>query len=210
MAKQTLSDKISPLFEKVEQLSKVQRISICAAVFVLLIGAFVGLSYWDKYQTIGKLQANLEAEEKKLEKARANAKMLDSYRKKMADARERFEEVRKALPEKEEIPSLIASISQSGRDAGLDFLLFQPNAEISKDFYAEIPVSISVTGNYHEVAVFFNKVANLSRIVNIDDILIKPQNKESGGDLSTSCTAITYKFIESAPKKNNKKTKKKK
>lgn len=203
MAKKKLSESVSPLFEKVEMLSKGQKIAICATVFALLIGGFVGLSYWGKYEQIGVLGKKLEDEKRKLKLAQKNARELDKYRKMMADAREEFERVRQALPEREEIPSLLASISQTGKDAGLEFLLFQPNPEIKKDFYAEIPVAINVTGSYHEVATFFSNVANMSRIVNIDNIQIKPRVKETG--LTTTCTAITYKFIESAPKNEKKK-----
>lgn len=121
--------------------------------------------------------------------------------------------VKKALPEKEDIPSLLAGISQSGQDSGLEFVLFQPNAEVLQDFYAEIPVSINVTGEYHNVAAFFDRVSRLSRIVDIKDIEMTPVSdlktvrKSSAGSsqavpaniLSTRCTAVTYKFVEKAP-----------
>jgi type IV pilus assembly protein PilO len=128
----------------------------------------------------------------------------------MENAEDQFKIVKRALPENEEIPSLLASISQSGMDSGLEFFLFQPQNEIKKDFYAEIPVSISVTGRYQEVARFFDKVGNLPRIVNMRNISIDPN--DGGQLLSTKCTAVTYKFIESSPnkRKTNKKNKKKK
>ncbi|MBW1820266.1 MAG: type 4a pilus biogenesis protein PilO, partial [Deltaproteobacteria bacterium] len=115
------------------------------------------------------------------------------------------------LPEKEEIPSLISAISASGQESGLEFLLFQPKGEKRKDFYAEIPVSIQVTGNFHNIVLFFDKVARLSRIVNIRDIKIsraKGKSKTSDSSkLSTSCTAVTYKFVEPVSKKKKPKKK---
>jgi type IV pilus assembly protein PilO len=102
----------------------------------------------------------------------------------------------------------LSSISQSGRDAGLDFLLFQPQAEKNKDFYAEIPVSIKITGNYHNVALFFDKVARLSRIVNIDDI--KMTSTKGNANLITSCKAVTYRFVEKKVEPASSKKKKKK
>ena len=90
----------------------------------------------------------------------------------------------------------------AGRDAGLDFLLFQPKPETAMEFYAEIPVDITVSGTYHQVAVFFDKVSNLPRIVNIRNIKMAPAGqKESGGILTTACQAVTYKFIESGGQK---------
>jgi type IV pilus assembly protein PilO len=99
-----------------------------------------------------------------------------------------------ALPEKKEIPSLLTAISRAGRDVGLEFLLFQPGAEVPKEFYAEIPVSINVVGPYQNIALFFDKVARLFRVVNINDIAMG--SKGSTRDLNTTCTAITYRFIE--------------
>jgi type IV pilus assembly protein PilO len=122
----------------------------------------------------------------------------------MKAAESRFKLVMKSLPEKEEIPSLLSNISLSGQDAGLEFVLFQPKKEVKKDFYAEIPVSIKVTGNYHNVAVFFDKVARLPRVVNIRNITMSPaKGKER---LSTGCTAVTYKFIDKPKKKKKKKS----
>ena len=118
-----------------------------------------------------------------------------------------FKIVTKKLPEKKEIPALLSSVSQSGRDAGLEFLLFQPESEINQDFYAEIPVSMRVAGSYHNVALFFDKVARLSRIVNIDDI--KMASTKGNMDLITSCKAVTYRFVETKPENASSNKKKK-
>lgn len=198
-------DSVSPLIEKIEQLSKIQRISISVAMFVILLGAFIYFAYLPKFQEIDKFKKELATQQNNLATAKKNAQELNTYRAKMKAAEEQFEIAKMALPEKEEIPSLLASISQSGKDSGLEFLLFQPKPEVKKDFFAEIPVAISVSGGYHNVAMFFDKVANLSRIVNINDIAIKPQ--QNGEELVTNCTAVTYKFVESAPQ--NQKAKKK-
>jgi type IV pilus assembly protein PilO len=204
------ADSLSPIFEKIEQLTKVQRILITVGVFVLLLGGFSYFSYWPKYQKIDELKKTLVSEEKKLEIAKRNARQLNSWRAKMKSKEEQFQVVKQALPEKEEIPSLLASISQSGKDAGLEFELFQPKPEVERDFYAEIPVAINVTGSYHDVAIFFDKVAVLSRIVNIDDIHVFPKSgkAETAGKLTTECTAVTYKFLDKPPPKQKASAKK--
>jgi len=203
-------EKANPVFEKIEQLSKVQRIAIWAGVLILLIGAFVYFSFLPKIKQIDKLKARLTKIEKELEVAKKNARQLNEFRKKMQDAEEQFKIVMRALPEKEEIPTLLTGISKAGRDSGLNFILFQPKPEDQKDFYAEIPVDIKVTGDYHGVATFFESVAGLNRIVNIRNIGMAP-DKEST-NLMTTCTAVTYKFIEpsEAQPKDSKKSKKKK
>ena len=123
----------------------------------------------------------------------------------MKQAEADFKVAKKALPEKKEIPSLLTGISRAGKDVGLEFLLFQPAAEIKdkKKFYAEIPVSIKVKGSFHNIVMFFDKVARLFRVVNITDI--KMSGKGGTRILDTSCKAITYRFIEPAPKKGKKK-----
>lgn len=209
--KKSLGSSFEPLFEKLEKMPKNYRLLISAGIFLLIIAGFVWLAYLPKYETIDKLDKELADLEKELTTAKRNARDLAKFQQKMKEAEVQFKLVMKSLPEKEEIPSLLTSVSDSGRDSGLEFLLFQPKGEVKKDFYAEIPVSIRVNGQYHNVAVFFDRVARLNRVVNIRDINMSPTKDEN---LVTSCTAVTYKFIEEQPKKQpskkNKKSRRKK
>jgi len=123
------------------------------------------------------------------------------YRKMVAllkEAKGNFELAKKKLPQTKEIPNLLASITASGQASGLSFLLFEPRSEVKKDFYAEIPMAIKVSGDYRSVAFFFERLSRLSRIVNIRNIKMRPEKE--AGKLSTECTAVTYRFID-APKK---------
>jgi type IV pilus assembly protein PilO len=202
MKKPKLSlDSLAPFFEKVEKLSTVQRILIYAGTFLVLIGAVVYFLYMPKWDTKSELQAELENLDGQLMLARQKAARLPKLRAKMKAAEERFAKASKALPETRELPTLLTVISQSGREAGLEFQLFQPGGEINKQFYVEIPLSIRVEGGYHNTAEFFDRVAALSRIVTIKDITMVPGEKK--GDLSTSCSAVTYQFIEQTEKKGS-------
>ena len=198
---------LEPFFDKISKLSQMMRILISCGVFLIFIAAFVYFLYLPKFKTINKLNGDLKKLQKELQIAKKNARDLKKYRKKIKAAEQQFRIVMKSLPEKEEIPSLLSAVSLSGKDSGLEFLLFEPKNEQRKDFYAEIPVAIKVNGGYHNVALFFDKVARLSRVVNIKNILIK--TRKTGQDLSTSCTAVTYKFIETPPKKKSNSKKKK-
>jgi type IV pilus assembly protein PilO len=140
--------------------------------------------------------------------AKKNAADLEEFQKRMEEAELQFKAAMRALPEKEEIPSLLTSISRSGQDVGLEFLLFEPKGEVRKEFYAEIPVAMNVVGGYHNLAIFFDKVARLSRIVNIKNISMA--RLKDGQELNTTCTAVTYKFVEPAPQKPSAKKKAKK
>ena len=197
----------APAIEWVEARTKLQRILIYASAIVLLVGAFAYFAYLPKHKEIGTLETEYKKLAEQLEKARKTAKQLNYYRTKMKAAEAQFNIVMKALPEKEEIPTLLNGISQAARDAGLDITKFQPNPEIAKEFYAEVPIAINVSGGYHNVAMFFDKISNLPRIVTIDAVRLLPDKE--GLTLSTSCTAVTYKFIEPVEKKPSGKKKKK-
>ena len=210
MGNKGLAKSIEPFFEKVEKLSKLQRILISVGFFTLLAGVFIYFLLWPKVEKINALTADLKELEKKLTTAKRNAADLEKFQAKMKEAKAQFQLAMKKLPEKEEIPSLLTSISDSGQQVGLDFLLFEPRPEKRKEFYAEIPVAMSIKADYHNLAIFFDQVARLSRIVNIRDIKIgraKGKGKDTP-ELSTKCTAVTYKFVESSPKKKSKSKKK--
>jgi type IV pilus assembly protein PilO len=202
-----LAQSIEPFFEKVEKLSRVQRVAISAAIFGLIAGGFIYFLYWPKLDQINRLNTQLEKLEKKLETAKRNAKDLKKFQAKMKEAEAQFRMAMKKLPEKEEIPSLLSSISDSGQQVGLEFLLFEPKAEKKKEFYAEIPVAMNIKGDYHNLALFFDQIARLSRIVNIKNIQISNAKGKKTSDLNTRCLAVTYKFIETSAKKRKKKKK---
>lgn len=189
---------IEPLFEKVGNISKVHRILICVATFIVITGVFVYFLYLPKFERLNQINSEYKSLEQRLALAKKRAAQLSKHREDMKMAEAKYKIAMKALPDKKEIPSLLTSISEAGKEAGLEFLLFQPISEINKDFYAEIPVSIKVAGNYHNVGLFFDNVSRLYRIVNIKDIVMA--TPKEGDMLNTSCTAVTYRFVEAEEK----------
>lgn len=188
---------LDSLIAKVEGLSVGQRIAICALTYLLpifLLGYFV---YYPTYLQIQDVSAEAQQVEKELAIARNLAQQYDRFQKELAAVENEFMMARSALPEKEEIPSLLKGITTCGHMAGMEFYLFEPKPDVLKDFYAEIPVSITVVGDYHHVAMFFDNVASLNRIVNIREVKMTPQKGTKG--LITTCTAVTYKFVEEGP-----------
>ncbi len=190
-------------FEKIAQLTKAQRILICVGTFLLFGGLFFYLVYMPKSTKLVELKDNYDSLETKLLKAKVDASKLEKLQKEYKEAEGKFRFVLQLLPDKKEIPSLLENVSNSGRRSGLEFLLFQPTQEVIRDFYAEIPVKIQVSGGYHNLAMFFDKVSRLSRIVNVSNISINKakSSKQKQTSLNTSCTAITYRFVENAAKK---------
>jgi type IV pilus assembly protein PilO len=110
---------------------------------------------------------------------------------------DKLNEALKKLPETEEIPNLLETVSDLGKDSGLEFLLFKPAVPVAKTFYAEVPLELQVLGRYHDLATFFDKVGRLPRIVTIQDIDFgNPKPGAEGMTLKVSCRAVTFKYIE--------------
>jgi len=186
------------IVEKLTKLSTAQRISICVVTTIILIATFVFLSFIPQQKQIKKLNTEYTEFKQKLTVAKVKAAQFSSFKEKMKHARAKYLIAKKALPEKKEIPSLLSSISKVGYDTGLEFPAFTPQPETIKDFFSKIPVKLELKGTYHNIAVFFAKIARLPRIVNIDNVKM---SSSSGGKLNTSCTAITYRFLESPSNK---------
>lgn len=190
------TNSLAQMFNRIAELSKIRRIIICITTCLSIIVAFVYFSFYPKYQQIDKLVGRHEKLRSEVETAKKNARQLKKFKQEMKEAEEKFIFASKALPDTKEIPSLLTNISKSGQDSGLEFLLFQPNPDKEYGFYAEIPVLIQVKGGYHNLALFFDKVSRLSRIVNIKNIDI--ETSKVPGSLMTKCTAVTYRFLENA------------
>ncbi|MBW1744116.1 MAG: type 4a pilus biogenesis protein PilO [Deltaproteobacteria bacterium] len=195
MAKLSLS---SLPFEKVAAIGRLQRILICVALFLILGGSFYMFFYKPKSEELNKLRDEYEVIQTKLFTAKAVAKDLEEFEKKYEEAEMKFKLALRLLPEKQEIPSLLEGISKSGKDSGLEFQFFQPGQEVHKGFYAEIPVSVRIQGGYHNIALFFDRIAKLPRIVNVLNIAMQAPSA-TPGILNASCTAVTYRFLEAAP-----------
>jgi len=193
----------APLFAKVGALPRLHRLVICALTFAVLIGGFYYFFYMPRQEEMRRLGDEYLSLQGQLDIYKRKAALLDKFKKKMAAVQIRFDSAMKALPDKKEIPNLLTDISNSGKDAGLEFILFKPRVEVKTEYYAEIPVDIKVQGGYHQVGEFFDKVSRLHRIVNIKNITMISDKQES--NLRTSCTAVTYMFVEKKEGKGKKK-----
>ena len=136
------------------------------------------------------LRATFEARQRK-------AANFDAYREQLAEIERSFGTMLRQLPGKTEVPSLLVDISQTGLAAGLEEKLFQPLGEIQRDFYAELPIRIRLTGSYHELGSFVSGIAALPRIVTLHDISIAPAERDAAFDeLTLDVTAKTYRYLE--------------
>jgi type IV pilus assembly protein PilO len=139
----------------------------------------------------GQLRTSFENKQRK-------AASLDAYRQQLEEMKQSFGAMLRQLPDKTEVAALLVDVSQTGLAAGLEFELFQPSGEHQKDFYAELPIQVRVTGQYHEFGRFISGLAALPRIVTIHDVNIgSGRGNRGGGDkLTLSATVKTYRYLD--------------
>lgn len=167
---------------------------------LLVLLLIVGASYWFDWQhQIDQINAEKTKEEQLrstfIDKKK-QAINLDAYLQQKADIEKQFGALLKQLPGKSEMDALLTDINQAGLGRGLQFELFKPaSGESTKDFYAELPITIKITGNYHDIGAFASDIGKLSRIVTLNDIGLQ---STKGGTLTMDATARTFRYLDEA------------
>jgi type IV pilus assembly protein PilO len=174
-------------------------------VFVVATGLLVfQLVYRGNLPDLRKAEAEQQELWNTFDQKQRKAANLEAYRQQLTEIERSFGAMLRQLPGKTEVPSLLVDISQTGLAAGLQEKLFQPGAEVRRDFYAELPIKIRLTGSYHDFGAFVSGIAALPRIVTLHDIEIT-QNVKKGAARSTAAptdeltldlTAKTYRYLE--------------
>lgn len=182
-------------FDRISKLSMLYRVLIFVGTVVILIALFIWLVYVPKTAEIKSLKTEMDKLEKQLRLAKARARNLEKLESDLAKAQEDLQYALRLLPTTSEIPNLLKSITKLGNDSNLEFLLFSPQREVPREYFVEIPVNIEVRGGYHDVALFFDKVGKLDRIVNVVNVSMIPI-KSMSTMLKTTCKAVTYRFME--------------
>ena len=181
----------------------IPRILILVALFVVLLLA----SWWLGWRVQFEDLDNMEQEEAKFKDEWLNKKKqavnLDEHRKQLAEIDRSFGVLLKQLPNRSEMEGLLVDINQAGLGRGLQFELFKPGTETMKDFYAELPITIKLTGTYHDLGAFAGDVAKMPRIVTLNDIDVtefvkdaKDTREKTAGMLSLSTTAKTFRYLD--------------
>ena len=166
------------------------------ALFILLL-LLVFAGYWFDWQNQLDELARDRSKEQDLRTAfldkKKQAVNLEAYRKQLAEIEESFGEMLKQLPNKSEMEALLTDINQAGLGRGLQFELFRPApAETRSEFYAELPITIKLAGNYHDIGAFASDISQLSRIVTLNDIALST----SKGGLTLDAVAKTFRYLD--------------
>src|SRR5512145_124217 len=186
---------------KIGDLSKLppkQKLVVAVLVSVIVAVGYYYLYYSEAAKRVASLERRLAEMSSKIKEQEVIARNLPSFRVEVTKLEEQLKLLLDQLPNATELPSLLNNLSELARESGLEVLKFTPRPEVKKDFYAEIPVSMAVLGNYKDYIVFADKVSHLPRIVNLSDIAFAGPKR--GGDgvmqVNVAYVATTFRFLE--------------
>jgi type IV pilus assembly protein PilO len=193
---------LNQILDAILERSTAQKIAMLAVTVILMVALDYSFLFGPRADEVAKLADSVEIARNEKTVKTQKAANLSRLRQ---DLQRLDGELRKAiaqLPEKKEIPELLSSISSKAQQSGLDVLLFRPRAESYQEFYAEVPVDITVKGNFYNTVNFFDEVGRMDRLVNIDNIGFK--NPIVSGDnvvLETTSVATAFRFLDEAERK---------
>lgn len=183
--------------EKVLNLPSYQRVLIVLVIMAVIAAGFYFVLYKPQLDQHSGLISKRNAAQVKLQKNQKIANNLAVYRAEYEKMQVALNKALGELPLKKEIPSLLTSIGDLAKEKGLDILRFKPAGETVKGFYAEVPVTLKLTGSYHQAASFFDAVSKMERIVNIQGLTLGGAKDVNGKtSLGIDCRAITFRFVE--------------
>ncbi len=169
------------------------RVTMLLGVFAALLVAGWWFDWKSQLEELeGKQQQEAKLKDEYLDKKR-QAVNLEEHRKQLAEIDKSFGALLKQLPNKAEMEALLIDINQAGLGRGLQFDLFKPGKETTKDFYAELPITLKISGVYHDLGAFSADVAKLSRIVSLTNVAVVP---DKGGQLKMDAIAMTYRYLD--------------
>ncbi len=200
-----------PQVEKIIQLPLPKKLAGVAVILVALgAGFFFGLEK-PKLGELKGLQGKLDKINSDINETRKFANNLPKFKAEYESLKKDLDNALTELPNSKEIPTLLTSITSAGKGAGLDFLIFRPKGETLKEFYAEVPVDISVSGPFLGIGNFFVAVGSLPRIVNISNVSFSDIKNDRGRNIvKVNCQATTFRFLDKTEIKDTKDDKKKK
>ena len=178
---------------------------VVKAITVLLLCALITVGWYffdieDRYLQLERHKQIEKELRQQFEIKKAKTANLDAYKAQLAEMQESFGAMLRQLPDKTEVAGLLVDVSQTGLVAGLEFELFQPQDEIPREFYAELPIKLRVRGRYHEFGSFVSGLVSLPRIVTLHDFSIHRAGDEKGGPgrqlLILEATAKTYRYLD--------------
>ena len=189
------------LIAKISKIPLVQRLVAAAGILGLVVVSVYFMGVAPENEKAERSQREIDSLDAKLVKKKAIAKDLTRYQVEVERLKQKLNEALTQLPNQSEIPELLQKLATLVEQSDCQMAKFSPKGEIRQDFYARIPVEMEITGNYHSIALFFDRVSKLDRIVNVSAIqLEEPKLENKKVVLSATFEATTFKFIENQKK----------
>jgi type IV pilus assembly protein PilO len=176
------------------------QVGVGLGVAVAIFGAFYYFYYADALEEEKKKTTRLETLQKDIRALEVTANKLQEFQREVALLEAKLETLKRILPPEKETPDLMRKVQSLAAQSNLLIRKFNPATPITKEFYQEWPIAVDVEGTYHNLGMFFDRVGRLSRLVNVGNVKIKNQTKQSvSNTIAASCTATTYVYVEAPP-----------
>lgn len=190
---------MNDFLEGLENLEPSRKIAIAIGVPLLVLLAYYFLIVSPRTVRTAQLSTHIEEMQQERDQKKFEAEQMPERQKEVDALDKQLKFALTRLPDEKEIPELLSSISNLGRDSGLEILVFRQLPEGYQEFYAEVPVEMQVRGNYHQVAQFLDRVGKLDRIVNVSNIALKaPKNVDESVQLDANSRITTFRFLSEA------------
>ena len=192
-----IPEQLQEKLESFARLSKLVRVGMLVSAIALLVGGYYFGIYQQANAELSQLKAKELSLQRRLSEVRSVAANLKAFEKELEALEERFTLALRSLPNEKQMEVLLTDINNLGKTVGVEIKSFKRQPEKLHDFYAEVPLAIELEGNFHDIARFFDRMAKLSRIVNMDEIKMHVASEDADGTVVTvSGTAVTYRFLE--------------
>ncbi len=185
------------ILEQIDRLPAPARFGILAGVAAVLIAVYWFTIFSSTRQNLASLKTQLTQIESDIVEARTVASNLTSFQERQKELEAELRTALQQLPNSSELPVLLTDITSLGKKSGLEIHQFRPSGEIQRGFYAEVPIALKLYGAYHDIGIFFDRLAHLSRIVNITELAMKLSDyRNDTPRLEVTGIATTYFFVD--------------
>ncbi len=190
--------------DSILKLSRSKKILILAVLLIAMLGIYYMRFYVPQQDEINALDGELSKLLKELDESKAINRDLEKFKGQVEKLNAELLVAQTQFPNEKEIPEVLKSISSLGRESNLEFVLFRPKPEEPQQFYARVPIELTIVGNYHNTGTFFDRVGKQPRIINVVDFTMARSKDARGSDSSvrTSCLITTYRFLEKKGEEN--------
>ncbi len=186
--------------ESIFKLPTPKKVLILAGIVCVIAGLYLYLFFLPWQDSMNVAKEELSKLTKELNESRAITRDLQKFKEQVERLNGELKNALTQLPNEKEIPEILKSISSLGKESSLEFTLFRPRPEVPQQFYAQVPIELTVLGSYHNIGIFFDKVSKLPRIINVVDFNMTRANVKGRSEnevlVKTSCMINTYRFIE--------------